>query len=205
MKNAVKGNPLPVDKVRTTIGVKLATKHLILNRSLPGENLEDTILRLIHERDGIEEEFSVLKKTLEKRGIKEPNLLITAELSRGNEGIELDDGTLINFTYNIPIGVSPNLIRYQMDIVVEDVIKQGKKYTFDELPLSEKDRILLYFSIVEKVINLHFDSGFKLSEKKFLIDQRYWKKIFSRVGLPDSSYFNDMIKIIQHYESGQSG
>jgi hypothetical protein len=194
-----------VDKVRTTIGVRLATKYLLLDNSLPGESFEDTILRIIHERNDLSKENSRLVEILEKNNVKIPNVIKISRGERELNLIELSDGSTIHFSYNLPANDLDKNSDYTMDIMVEYVIIDGKKVSFSDLSLSHKDSIILMMKMVEKVINLNFDKGFELPEKTFLIDPLYWKKVYSRVGLGDSSYLNDIMKLVQEYESGPDG
>jgi hypothetical protein len=75
-------------------------------------------------------------------------------------------------------------------------LKPAIYLSLEDLDLNKKDRSRLYFRMIEYVINEHFDKAFSLPMNKNLIDPKYWKRISKRVGLPDSSYLNDILSIM---------
>lgn len=184
------------DKVRTSIGLRMATKYLILDHSIPGESLEDTIVRLIHSHDRLKQENEELLELIERKGINQANLLSIDKMERILDSIKIDEDLVIHYSYNIPSRDGTKLDDYQMNIQLEKVFTNGKKVSFEELDLSEEEMIDIHFRIVEKVINEHFDKAYKIPDNLNLLDYRYWKRIFFRVGLPESSYLSDVISAI---------
>jgi hypothetical protein len=187
-----------VNKVRTTIGVRLATKYLILENSKPGESLEDTIVRIIKTNELLLNENENLREILLKNDIM-TNQLVLTNLERGRNAITYEN-TSYQFSYNIPDDELANINEYTMEISIEKIIENGKAIDMEEVEL--EDILKVHFKIIEKIINLHFDSSFQVHGKIFIFDPRYWKKIFNRVGLPDSSYIKDLIPLIDEYERG---
>jgi hypothetical protein len=196
------GSSRSVDKVRTTIGVKMATKYLILDHSKPGESLEDTIVRTIIMNDQLVAENKRMNDLLIEHNVMGSNLLVQYIFKRRKESIEPYEGSMIHFSYAQPPEDPILMKEYEMDIMVERTIENGKEISFDELDLEISDRIKLHFMMVEKVINLHFDKGFKMHKKAFLIDPNYWKRTYGRVGLPESSYLKDILSYIDEFERG---
>lgn len=184
------------DKVRTSIGLRMATKYLILDHSIPGESLEDTIVRLIHSHDRLKQENEELLELIERKGINKANLLSIDKMERILDSIKIDEDLVIHYSYNIPSRDGTKLDDYQMNIQLEKVFTNGKKVSFEKLDLSEEEMIDIHFRIVEKVINEHFDKAYKIPDNLNLLDYRYWKRIFFRVGLPESSYLSDVISAI---------
>ncbi len=191
-----------VDKVRTSIGLRMATKYLILDHSMPGESLEDTIVRLIHSYDRLKQENEELLELIERNGITQKNLLSIDKVERILDSIEINLDLVIHYSYNMPPKEIKKLDDYQMDIQLEKVFTNGKNYSFKELDLSEEEMIDIHFRIVEKIINEHFDKAYKIPDNLNLFDYRYWKRVFFRVGLPESSYLSDVISTITVVKSG---
>jgi hypothetical protein len=183
----------PIDKVRTTIGVRLATKYLIQERSLPSESIEDTIVRLIKSNDACVKEIKELRDLLEKYNINEPNMISFVNQERIS-GIIEDNGKMVNFSYIKP---DKDNNEYTMDIIIERVKKDEKWISWDETNSNANEIEHIYFKIFEFVINEYYDRAFGLPVRKNLLDPKYWKKITKRVGLQESSYMNDILKIIK--------
>ena len=60
--------------------------------------------------------------------------------------------------------------------------------------------VLIRLWMIGQVIDRHFDSAYEIPMNKMLMDPVYWKKVKGRIGLPESSYIHDIIKVIKKYE-----
>jgi len=178
------------EKAMTSIRVKLSTRNLVRERSLPGESMDDIIVRIINENDKRSKEIDYLRKLLENHNIVEPNVISVHSQVRTKDTIGPINSILIVFSYNIPQKGNND---YIIDIMVERVIKDEKTISFDDLNLGVKDRNRIYFQMVERVINEYFDRGFSLQLNRNLMDEEYWKKVWKRVGLSDTSFMNDIL------------
>ncbi len=185
-----------IDKVRTSIGVRMATKYLILDHSLPGESLEDTIVRLVKTHDRLNREKEELVDLINRNDIIEPNVISASSIERGVDSIEFNGGMIVHYSYNIPSKEALINDEYRMEVQIEKVFQDGLKGTIDIGSVSEKELMNIHFHMVEKIINEHFDKAFKIQDNLNLFDYRYWKRVFFRVGLPESSYLTDVLSRI---------
>jgi hypothetical protein len=190
-----------IDRIKTTITVKLGTKHRLQELAKKGESFDDVISGLIisseRQANEIEHYRNLLihyDKDFEKR-----NIIEASNIERGIDSITLSNGALVQFSYNKP-GIPINKF-YQMDIQFDKVISTKKeKKNVDRLLKDPYKRILLDLWMVARVINRHFDSAFEISSNKMIIDPVYWRKIKERIGLPENSYKHDIIRLIKEYE-----
>jgi hypothetical protein len=181
------------EKARTSIRVRLSTRNMIQDRSLPGESMDDSLVRILNENEIRSKEVERLRNLLDVHKIKEPNLISNYTQTRNTDLIQPTDGILIEFSYNAPTKDDPD---YRMDITIERIVKDDRIISFDELDLNNKERIDVYFSVIERIINENFDRGFALPRNRNLMDPKYWKRVWKRVGLTDISYINDVLKVM---------
>ena len=190
-----------VNKIRTTIGVRLATKNLILKHSRPGESFDDTIARIIKSYDRQQDVTERLEAILAANNIKEPNLIQESVIEeRINDVITTQKGENLFFNYNRPILEFPQIEFYEMDIVITEPQKNRKYVELEELEFRDDDWIWIRFKMIERIINTFFDPGFEIHDKNRVLDPNYWKNVCSRVGLPNSSLERDILTWIRIYE-----
>jgi hypothetical protein len=180
------------EKAMTSIRVKLSTRNMVRELSLPGESMDDTIVRIVNENASRSKEIEKLETLLDHYNIKERNIITFGSQERAKDMIQTD-GFVIEFSYNIP---KEEDNEYRMDIVIERAVKNDHVVEFNELGLEKKANVMIYFKMIERIINEHFDRGFSLPLNRNLMDPEYWKKIWKRVNLSDSSYLNDILKIM---------
>lgn len=188
-----------LNKIKTTITVKMGTKHRLLELARKGESYDDVISRLIHSYDKYENEMIYYRNLLSHYNIEERNIIEVSKLDRGIDAITLSNGAVIQFSYNKPISLPNDL--YQMDIQIDKVISGKKiKKMVEEMMKDPYQKIMVHLWMVGRVINRHFDIAFELPSRKMIIDPIYWKKVKDRIGLPESSYKHDILDPIKEYE-----
>lgn len=189
-----------INKLRTSIGVRLWTKNRLLDHSKPGESLDDTIARVLNTYDRQAEIIERLESIISTNNIKEPNYIGLQKDIRINDVVTTESGLNIYFSYKKPILEFPDIEHYHMDVVLSKADQKGKKKKFEDLGFSIDDWMLVRFKIIEKIINTHFDPSFQLPEKTSVFNLLYWSKVCSRVGLPNNSFERDILTIISDYE-----
>ncbi len=181
------------EKASSSIRVRLSTRNMIQDRSLPGESMDDTLVRIVNENETLSKGIEHLRNLLDSYKIKDPNLISNFIQNRNKDLIQLSEDTVIEFSYNEP---GKDNHDYRMDIIIERIVKDDSILSFDELEMNNKGRLDVYFSIIERIINENFDRGFTLPRNRNLLDPKYWKRVWNRVGLTDSSYINDLMRVI---------
>ena len=195
-----KGN---VDRIKTTITVKLGTKHRLQELARKGESYDDIISRLINSCERLEDEKTEYRNLLAHydKDFDKRNIIETRKLERGIDSIPLSYGAVVQFSYNKP--ASPVDEFYQMDIHFDKVISgKKKKKEVEELLDDPRQRVVMNLWMVARVINRHFDSAYEIPSNKMIIDPVYWKKVKERTGLSESSYKHDILRPIKEYEEG---
>ena len=187
-----------INKSKTTITVRLGTKHQLQEIANKNESYDDVISRLISSNKRLENELENCKSILKSNKMDNYNIIESFELKRGVDSIKLSNGDQIRFTYNKPAGW-PYDESYQMDIDIEKVFSD-RKSALSKLKKDPEQWILIHFWMVGRIINKHFDSAFEIPLNKNLIDTEYWRKVWDRNKLPESSYLHDIIKEIERYE-----
>ena len=192
-----------IDRVRTTIGVRLATKYLVLDHSFPGESFDDAIVRIIKENERMQAQLSRYSKLEDENLIKMPKIILEEqEIVRDTGLITTEDGFKIVFGYNLPPNDLVQMNSYTMDIVIEKVLKDGKQVF--EATFNKKELIQLHLTIIQDIIRMQFDRGFEFDRRTSMIDPRYWRNVCKRVGLPESAYLKDILGPITEFESGMN-
>jgi hypothetical protein len=190
-----------IDRIKTTITVKLGTKHRLLDLARKGESYDDVISRLIisYERQENDIEYYRNLLTHYDKDFEKRNIIEARKIERGINAITLSNGAVVQFSYNKP--QIPIDEFYQMDIQFEKVIaKKKEKKIVDKLLKDPRQKVLLELWMVARVINQHFDTAFEISSNKMIIDPVYWRKVKERVLLPETSYKHDIIRPIKEYE-----
>lgn len=195
-----KGN---INKSKTTITVRLGTKHQLQEVANKNESFDDVISRLISSNRRLEKELENCRSILKSNNLDNYNIIESFESERGIDSIKLSNGDQIRFTYNKPAGW-PYDESYQMDIDIEKVFSD-RKNALNQLKKDPEQWILIHFWMVGRIINRHFDNAFEIPMNKNLIDTEYWRKVWDRNKLPESSYLHDIIKEIERYEDSLNG
>ncbi len=188
-----------INKSRTTISVRLGTKHKLLEVADKGESFDDIISRLISTNEKLENDLMNCKNILDAHKISETNIIESYKLERSIDSIIISGGDQIRFSYNKPIGWPYNE-SYQMDIIIEKVIGQSNRDILNKIKNDPEQRILVHLWMVGRIINKHFDSAYEIPLNKMLIDPIYWRQVWQRNKLPESSYLHDILKEINLYE-----
>ena len=167
-----------INKSKTTITVRLGTKHQLQEIANKNESYDDVISRLISSNKRLENELENCKSILKSNKMDNYNIIESFELKRGVDSIKLSNGDQIRFTYNKPAGW-PYDESYQMDIDIEKVFSD-RKSALSKLKKDPEQWILIHFWMVGRIINKHFDSAFEIPLNKNLIDTEYWRKVWDR-------------------------
>lgn len=192
-----------IDRIKTTITVKLGTRHRLQELARKSESYDDVISRLIVSHERHEDEIRYYRNLLAHydKDFDKRNIIETRRLDRGIDAITLSNGAVVQFSYNKP--ESPVDEFYQMDIQFDKVISKKKgKMLVRELMKDPRQRTMINLWMVARVINRHFDSAYEVPSNRMVIDPVYWRKVKERIGLPESSYKHDIIKLIKEYEEG---
>ena len=190
-----------MDKIDTTVTIKMGTKHRLADLASKGESYDDVIARILHENERLKAENKAFAERLEQLNALRINRIDLLKEERIQDAVIINDELTITFGYVKP--TIPVDDEYRMEITVNSYIMNGKKVQDpDIIGLKPEDIALIALMIITKVINNHFDSAFTLSRKANIIDTRYWEKVCNRVGLPKSSYMSDILPIIGDYERG---
>lgn len=187
-----------INKSKTTITVRLGTKHQLQEVANKNESFDDVISRLISSNKRLEKELENCISILKSNNLDNYNIIESYESERGIDSIKLSNGDQIRFTYNKPAGW-PYDESYQMDIDIEKVFSD-RKNALNQLKKDPEQWILIYLWMVGRIINKHFDSAFEIPLNKNIIDAVYWRMVWDRNKLPESSYLHDIIKEIERYE-----
>ena len=84
-----------IDKITTSIGLKMGTKHRLSELAKKGESYDDVIVRLIGKTERLHRENETLRERLQSLDASDVNVIELAELERGVDSITLSDGTII--------------------------------------------------------------------------------------------------------------
>lgn len=181
-----------INKIKTSITLKMGTKNRLVEMSGKGESFDDVINRLIRTNENYEVKIGQLEELIKKNNLEPKIKLEISEYSRGINSIRIGENEALKFSYNKP---DENIdTNYRMDIIIEELMPDNTK--IDDLLSSMKYRLEIYFRIIEKVINLHFDRSFSLPMNKNLLNTLYWRKIWQRIGLSSHSLDHDVMKFI---------
>jgi len=181
-----------LDRVKTTVTLSLGTKNRLKDLGKKGESFDDIVSRLINtmEHDGYYREMWMEQARKDGR-----NLIIIDEYERGTDIIELPDGTVVRFTYNIPHeGLDEfyeMMIQEEMTIPPEEDDGDGQT--------SSIDPINTHLRMVARIIRNHFDTNFHLPMNRNIIDTRYWTIVRDRVRLPETSFRADILIPLNRY------
>lgn len=187
-----------ISKSKTTITVRLGTKYRLQEVAHKGESFDDIISRLISTNERLENELADCKSILRSHDLDSFNIIETYAVERGIDSIKLSNGDQIRFTYNKPVGW-PYDESYLMEINIEKVFSD-RKNTLAKIKKDPEQFILIHLWIVGRIINKHFDNAYEIPMNKNIIDSVYWRKVWNRNKLPESSYLHDIIKEIELYE-----
>ncbi len=192
-----------IDRVTTTLAVKLGTKHRLQDIAKKGESYDDVISGLIMSNAKQASEISRYQALLQEHDVKEPNILEVSQIEKGVGGITLSNGAVIQFSYNLPS--LPITDSYEMDIEITKFIATKAQEKEVEAMLEDSDQnLMLHLWMVGRIITMHFDPAFELPSRKRIIDPVYWKKVRGRIGLSDGSYRYDIMGPIMKYEDGMN-
>ena len=188
-----------ISKSKTTITVRLGTKYNLQEIANKGESFDDVISRLISTKEKLENDLTNCKSILDSHNLKEYNIIESYEIERGIDSIKLSNGNQVRFTYNKPVGW-PYDESYQMDITIEKIFSKDKRNALKEIKKDPEQKISIHLWMVGRIINKHFDSAYEIPLNKRIIDPMYWRKVWQRNKLPESSYLHDILKEIELYE-----
>ncbi len=182
-----------INKVKTSLTVKLGTRNRLMDIARKGESFDDVINRLISTNEINYRRVAEFESILKENDLIADNRIEITEISRGIGSISLGQNEAIRFSYNKPDEIVDN--NYQMDVIIEDLIP--RRDMLDEYLSDIQRKKEVYFTILERIINLHFDRSFSLPMNKNLLDPYFWKKVWKRIGLSDHSLDHDVIKFIE--------
>ena len=161
-----------IDKARTSINIRLGTKHRLVELAKKGESYDDVLSRLIHSFETSKRKIDEYQTFLSDRDMdyENRNIIEIAYVERGVGGIQLSNGAVIQFSYNKPSEYNE---RYTMDIEIEGILakKQLKRDT-EKILEDPVQYTNLYLWIIGRIINRHFDSAFEIPANKKIIDPR---------------------------------
>ncbi|MCK5772911.1 MAG: hypothetical protein KAH57_03915 [Thermoplasmata archaeon] len=120
------------------------------------------------------------------------NKISVDPINRGVNSIRYGEGIIVKFSYNKPGDIIDN--DYCLEAVIEDVYSNDMN--MEELLSDKEDRIMIYFRMIEKIINIHFDPSYSIPGNKNLLDTHYWRKVWNRVNLNDHSFDHDINRFI---------
>ena len=188
-------HPGDINKVKTTITLKLGTKNKLLNIANKGESFDDVINRIIRTNEMLENKNDKYQQIIGENNITNINRIESYHYNKGISSIKLTDDSVIRFSYNKPIDLFEE--DYTMDIHVDEIFSNNKyQLNMNDITKDKQLYVNIYFRIIEKIINLHFDSSFSLSRRKRKMDPMFWKKTWKRIGLSDHSFNYDIMKFI---------
>ena len=175
------------DKIKTTITISLYTKNKL--RELKGNmSYEDFINHLIRSK--------------EKNSIGNKNYIELQTLKRGKVTYSIDEYKIL-FSYN----EHNQSDHFQFDIDIELVRKQGKKISFEQLldqlntaDSSNKIEFTIYFKLLEYVIQKEIEPIY--THKGRFEDHYLWDVEFKKLGLPKTSFEEDVLMKLKNYEKG---
>lgn len=203
MVNLVVNQSASIDKITTSVQIRMGTKHRLLDISRKGESYDDVISRLINTILKQEREIERLRKTLEELDALTMNRMEVFKIERGIGAVSLADGSQLVFSYNKP-PENEFLDSYVLDIIIDKVTKGRKELEIDDVVETEYDAAMLQLGIIARIINIHFDPAFILPSRAMIIDPVFWKNACDRTGLPMSVYNSDILRIISGYERGMN-
>jgi len=190
-----------IDKIKTTISIKLGTKHRLLEIAKKGESFDDVISRIIHTSHNLRRIVDIDREIMERNNYKKPNVMELYEYDRGIDAIKLSDDRVIRFIYNKPLK-NHNNEHYSMDVEIDEVFNNNEYHYDKEMIFDDPD---IYFYIVEKIINIHFDPSFQINENKLLIDPEYWRNVWDRIGLSAHSFDKDILMMLNSMMEASDG
>jgi len=188
-----------IENIGTSIGVKLGTKHRLQKMAKKGESYDGAIVRLMQTTERLALENERMSSRLAELGEKGTNILDISKVERGVDSIELDDGTHIVFTYNLPREKGSDEL-YEMDIRIKDTTRKGKNIDPGTLMIDPYQKAMINLWMIARVITVHFDPVFQVPSNTMIIDPVYWRQAAERVGLSEESYTHDILTVISDYE-----
>ena len=189
-----------INKVKTSINIRLGTKHRLLELAKKGESYDDVISRLIHTFESSKKQIENYQAILINQNIdyENRNIIEATYVERGVDGIQLSNGAIIQFSYSKPSEFNE---RYTMDVEIDEVIGKKKIKTETQTILEDPVQYTnIRLWIVGRIINRHFDPAFEIPANKMIIDPVYWERVKNRVGLSEMSYHHDILDLIKKYE-----
>ena len=183
----------------TTLSIRLGTKYELDDYREKGESYDDALMRLLHEVKKLRVETKELRKEIDEKIGELPNKITVKEFERGLLSINIQNSTIIQFTYNRPT-VIPETDGYTMDIEIGSIYDNGIEESFENRYPDPKERAVLRLYVIAEVIRKHFDPTFIPSGRKNIIDPVYWKNVYRRADVPWSSFYEDINGILDDYE-----
>lgn len=181
-----------INKIKTTVTLKLGTKNRLLDIAKKGESFDDVINRLIGSNEMNERIIVEYELIMNENSLAIGNKISVDPINRGVNSIRYGEGIIVKFSYNKPGDIIDN--DYCLEAVIEDVYSNDMK--MEELLSVKEDRIMIYFRMIEKIINIHFDPSYSIPGNKNLLDAHYWRKVWNRVNLNDHSFDHDINRFI---------
>lgn len=142
---------------------------------------------------------NIVMKPIEKRvEIRETKVHVV------KSSVQIGGNSYIDFTYyHIEKGLSDST----MNIQITGVVFNGRRVDSREFMKEQANPLVLYFKVVEKVIQLECDPRFELPKgnalgKTFQLD--YWNGIFSAYQLPKESLRKDIQEKIERFTHGKA-
>jgi len=180
-----------INKIKTTLTVKMGTKNRLSNMANKNESFDDVINRLIRTVQVYEQMIEEYRSVLKQHNLDHSNKLEYSKMNRGYNSVKCEN-EIIKFSYNKPSGILDS--EYSMEIVIDESFMN--KGAVENLLRNQNMKIQMYFLIIEKIINIHFDNSYSLPQNKNLLNTQYWKGVWERIQLPYHSYNRDIIKFI---------
>ena len=190
-----------IDKIKTTISIRLGTKHRLLEIARKGESYDDVISRIVHANENLRLIVENDREMMKRSNFDNPNVMDIYQYDIGIGAIKLSDNSVIRFTYNKPLK-NHYYEHYSMDVEITEVFHNNEFHNNKDIIFEDPD---IYFYILEKIINLHFDPSFQVNENKQLIDPEYWRKVWDRIGLAAHSFDNDILKMLNKIMEARDG
>lgn len=181
-----------INKIKTTVTLKLGTKNRLLDIAKKGESFDDVINRLIGSNEMNESIIAEYELIMNENSLAIGNKISVDPINRGVNSIRYGEGIIVKFSYNKPGDIIDN--DYCLEAVIEDVYSNDMN--MEELLSDKEDRIMIYFRMIEKIINIHFDPSYSIPGNKNLLDTHYWRKVWNRVNLNDHSFDHDINRFI---------
>ena len=126
------------------------------------------------------------------------------KVNMGKSSVQIGTSSYIDFSYYRPEKGSPDST---MNIQITGVVYNGKRADPRAFMKEQANTLVLYFKVVEKVIQLECDPRFRLPGgnalgKAFQMD--YWNGVFSAYQLPIESLRKDIQEKIERFVHGKA-